>query len=151
MQEISFPSDLLTVSKFCCAFHQVSQTLLSLGTAMPRCRKKNPASSRVLIKYLEMLFWNDAGWIHYDCWLNIWDLKNVFQRHIPSGQIEVDEYSSASGYLLVSLLNHASICHTYLRVSHFPRLCFCCTSVLRVSKKKLSASPVSCKVAIQNI
>lgn len=114
MQEISFPSDLLTVSKFCCALYQVSQTLLSLGTAMPRCRKRNPASSRVPIKYLEMLFWNVAGWIHHDCWLNIWDLKNVFQGHIPSVQTEVDEYSSASGYLLESLLNHASICHTYL-------------------------------------
>lgn len=96
---------------------------------------------------METLFWKVAAWINYDHWFNIWDLKNVFQGLFPShwehcckwlscsGQVEVVEDSSASGYLLESLLNHLSIYCIFQRVSHFPRLCFCCIAVIRAKKR----------------
>lgn len=64
-------------------------------------------------------------------------LKTLHSDNIPSGQIEVDEDFSASKCLLVSLLKHASTYSISQGVSHFPRSCFCCTSVLGAKKSSL--------------
>lgn len=100
----------------------MSQVLL-LTSVMAGCRRKS--------RSMHQVSWNIAGWTKDNCWLNRWEkcfqgvmtsfwgflccfffpspLKTLSCGNIPNDQMEVDNNSSVSEYLLVWLLNHASI------------------------------------------